>query len=612
MEIGQIPTVKNQILVRLELIQGYLLYRRVFNTEKMLSELEEEVGVHLSVESALGVRTKYQTKALPQLYLSVKRDSQELGLTAALDTHGTTKLPILLNLDDEVRLEKVKFEADEINETRELASVVQSLVLTTVFHIELSQPKDKLAHEELAPYLTALLSQSHGPWMVRVLALLMNIRLEASHRRTVERSLKQCEDIVHHINNSAVSADQRLSYCFAAGLLPIWKIECQLAALMLNLGLVKAALDIFLRLHQWEDVIVCYTTLQLRHKAAEIIQQEIDKHPTAKLYCLLGDATDDVSCYEKAWELSQHRSSRAQRHWGNYYFSKKEYEQSIEHLEQSLALNSLQDVVWLRLGFAALSLEKWELAARAYRRYTQIEPFGFESWNNLAKSYIKLQDKPRAHKVLQEALKCNFNNWKVWENFLIVSLDTGNFEDTLNAYSRLMELKGKYLDKEVLQILMPAIAADVPDAAGVGSARLKKKALTLLAQLGCQFLGEGVISELAAKLHGEQEQLPRALKLQQAYKVYTQSHISWTKDPKMCEKILTICKDLGEASLAAATAPFQPDDKSRILSQLSSARLTCQGCIRAASVEKWPECVELVTQLEALLEQLTEKLKQMM
>lgn len=76
--------------------------------------------------------------------------------------------------------------------------------------------------------------------------------------------------------------------------------------------MVKAALDIYLQLQLWEEVIACYTILELRHKvcrdlfdnifvaykiltlyfqAAEIIQQQIDVKPTVKLYCLLGDAT---------------------------------------------------------------------------------------------------------------------------------------------------------------------------------------------------------------------------------------------------------------------------------------------------------------------------------
>jgi hypothetical protein len=60
-----------------------------------------------------------------------------------------------------------------------------------------------------------------------------------------------------------------------------------------HLSLVKAALNVLLRLQQWEDVIVCYTTLQLQHKTTEIIQQVNDKEHTAKLYCLPSDATDN-------------------------------------------------------------------------------------------------------------------------------------------------------------------------------------------------------------------------------------------------------------------------------------------------------------------------------
>lgn len=59
-------------------------------------------------------------------------------------------------------------------------------------------------------------------------------------------------------------------------------------------------------------------------QAAEIIQQEISKKPTVKLWCLLGDATEDVSHYETAWRLSEEKSSRVQKHWGFHYFAKKD------------------------------------------------------------------------------------------------------------------------------------------------------------------------------------------------------------------------------------------------------------------------------------------------
>lgn len=42
------------------------------------------------------------------------------------------------------------------------------------------------------------------------------------------------------------------------------------------------------------------------------------------LWCLLGDVTGDVNHYETAWRLSEEKSSRVQRHWGFYYFTKKD------------------------------------------------------------------------------------------------------------------------------------------------------------------------------------------------------------------------------------------------------------------------------------------------
>lgn len=73
-------------------------------------------------------------------------------------------------------------------------------VLST--YIQRSQPKDKLAHEELEPYLTTLMYQEQGPWPIRISVLLENVIAEATHKRTVERSLKQCEEIVKLISKS--------------------------------------------------------------------------------------------------------------------------------------------------------------------------------------------------------------------------------------------------------------------------------------------------------------------------------------------------------------------------------------------------------------------------
>lgn len=517
-KLQEITNMRFRLLVQLEILSIFLHYRRVNKVEDMLKQLKESFHIDMIEEGALGLRTQWQQKALPQFHLLIRQTNNELGLLSS-DTHGSTKLTELIKLNDDTRLEMIKFLDDKQNELQQVSSTIQNLVLLSVRHLEVSQPKDKLADEEIQPYLRILLTQENGPWIVRLNALLMNIKLEANHRRTVERSLQQCEELVMMMNSKTekqATPLQRLSYVFSSLMDPRYKIETLLADLMVSLGLIKGALDVYLRVQNWEDVIACYTRLQLRHKAAEIIQQEIEKQPTVKLYCLLGDATDDISCYEKAWEFSGQRSGLAQRYWGNYFFAKHEYEKAIPHLQKSLEINSLQENLWLRLGYAALDLEKYELSASAYVRYTQLEPTGFEAWNNLAKCFIKLGNKKRAHKILQESLKCNYDNWKIWENYLLVCVDVGSFEDSLHAYNRLIELKEKYFDEEILKIIMKSIANDLIDSEGASASRLKKKALEMLAHLGSIHTNEGIVWELSAMLTSDP--LKKAEKLQKAHK----------------------------------------------------------------------------------------------
>ncbi|XP_026329520.1 tetratricopeptide repeat protein 27 isoform X2 [Hyposmocoma kahamanoa] len=450
-ELQNLSTKRLQILLCMEIAQAYLLYGRVQKVEEYLIKAREVAGLRLELIGILGKRTRFQQTALPQLALSSSLDT-ETSRPSAEESHSASELPLDVELHDDVRLNKIEYN-EKINQT-ELPSLEQTLCLLTIQYIQKSQPKDDLTTEELQPYIEAIVSQKSGPWSTRVAALLVRCKLEANHKRTVERAMLQCETIVN--DKKAVAPCSRLSYIWASGLQPAWTWRQQLADLYLSLGLVKAALEEYQILQLWEDVIVCYTCLQLRHKAAEVIRQQIDIQPTVKLYCLLGDATDDVSCYEKAWDFSEHKSSRAQRHWGNFLFDHKNYEECIPHYEKSVEINSIQESVWLRLGFAALMVENWDLSAKAYRRYTYLQPNSFEAWNNLAKVYVKQGDKNRAYRALMEALRFNYDNWKVtqkstrtvWKNNFNTSEQTGHMAIVCRYQSYLL-VKGSAVDESV-------------------------------------------------------------------------------------------------------------------------------------------------------------------
>ncbi|XP_022121980.2 tetratricopeptide repeat protein 27 [Pieris rapae] len=571
-----------QVLLYLEIAQAYVVYDRVEKVEEYLLKAKEMAGLKLELTGILGKRTKFQQEALPQLALTSELDSN-IERVSAEDSHGSSDLPHDVELQDDVRLNKIEFN-EKLSQAK-LPSLEQTLCLLTVQYLQKSQPKDALLEEELRPYIDAVLNQKSGPWASRVAALLIRCKLEGNHKRTVERAMLQCETIVNE--KAVVSTTNRLSYLWASGLPCAWTWRQQLADFYLSLGLVKAALEEYQKLQLWEDVIVCYTLLQLRHKAAEVIQQQIDMQPTVKLYCLLGDATDEVRWYDRAWEFSEHKSSRAQRHWGNFLFDRKRYDECIPHYEMSLQINAIQDHIWLRLGFAALTTEKWELAGKAYRRYTYLQPNTFEAWNNLAKVYMMQGEKERAYRALMEALRFNYDNWKLWTNVITVSLETDHFDDVIRGIHRTIDLQNKYEDVKVLALLVNEVIKERVDLDKESNERFRKRVQELFGRITSIHPNNGEIWQLYSYI--SPTYLLKAQRLLKTYGCIAQTG-KWANDPSTCKMVIDISMDMIEYSIKARQE-LSPEENGKILQadqQLSSARLTGQAVIRIIE-KQWPD-----------------------
>ena len=61
--------------------------------------------------------------------------------------------------------------------------------------------------------------------------------------------------------------------------------------MLVSLGLLKEALEVYQRLELWEEIIVCYQAVGRGGKAEEIIRHQLSLKETPIMWCLLGDVT---------------------------------------------------------------------------------------------------------------------------------------------------------------------------------------------------------------------------------------------------------------------------------------------------------------------------------
>lgn len=124
---------ESKVICLLEITSWQLHYKRVFTAKEKLQMAQQMLDVTISIEGKMGVRTKYQQKPLPQLMLRVDSPNGDVVDLPSIESPvAPVKLPALLQLDDDVRLERIRFVNEEDNLITRTKSIVQTLILATL------------------------------------------------------------------------------------------------------------------------------------------------------------------------------------------------------------------------------------------------------------------------------------------------------------------------------------------------------------------------------------------------------------------------------------------------------------------------------------------------
>ncbi|KIH58781.1 tetratricopeptide repeat protein [Ancylostoma duodenale] len=425
-------------------------------------------------------------------------------------------------------------------------------------------------HDIAQLVLNAIIRQRRC-WSVQAAALLVRCELERTRNRRVERACAQSELICKLMDGVDDETPEtvkmmRTDLMLASGLEPFWNAHVIHAETLRSLGCTAIsiilqpteALLIYEKLQMWDSVIDCFKQLGQLEKAEALIRKLLLERPNdSMLYCYLGDITMETSYYDKAIEISNDHNARARKSFGFLMLLRNQFDSAYEHLRRSLELQPIQ-----------------------------------------------------------EALKFNYEHPKVWENYLLLCVDTAQFEQAIKAFHRLLDLNKQQKDDEVLEIIARNVLRICDDADDEQSTA---DAATLKADLVKLFGRVSAVQSLSSKAwkayaslkrpkDGNVEEAEKYIQLLERALLADSNKPNWSKDLELCCSVLSSAIELATERLRVGSVKGGDaikQAKSRVRMSLKPlmtiAKKECSGQDPQNNEEKMVKVKELLEEADKLL-----------
>ncbi|OQV15910.1 Tetratricopeptide repeat protein 27 [Hypsibius exemplaris] len=592
-----------------------LYYSDLIKANEYLAEAKSHCRHSSLLTGILGKRTRFQEQEYAQLVVELQRAETVPEPASQI---GFSNFPVNVALDDDTLLKEAELTKDLPHTL--LADHEAAVLLVEGLVSRRKRARTTLQDEEHLAYIQLALHSSNC-YAIRSSALFDRSRLEGDKSRRTTRAMQQLEVLMMSFRDTTHDPILRAPFALAVNVPPSWKVEEALGFLLLQNGITNEAINIFTSLELWEDVIECYQRVGQKVKAEDLIMKELAKEETAVMWCRLGDIREDVACYDKAWELSQHRSARSRRDLGRLLLRRQDYQGAADALRQGLDINAIDAGAWFSMGYCQLKLGEFGQAELSLRRCVNLDPDNALAWNNLGSIALRGQDYNKAYRILQDSIKADYDNWNVWDNYQNACLKVKDFEEEIKACYRLLELKGR-LNVDSLGLLVAAVIDGVADIHGVSAARLLPKVKELFGAMSVKLTDNSKVWYLYGKLNASE--LERAadetarkevlqavvMKLQRSFRCAVKE-TDWEREDYSLINTLNVAKELGNYQRLLIAAETDDTEQRSVRSScrvmldsvISRVEKSCTN-FATGSLAVSEEAASLLTDIRAMRAQL--------
>jgi tetratricopeptide (TPR) repeat protein len=179
-----------------------------------------------------------------------------------------------------------------------------------------------------------------------------------------------------------------------------------------------------------------------------------------------------------------------------------------------------------------------------------------------------------AFRCLKEAIKVNYEAANIWENYLFVSVDVGEFGEAIRAMERIFtiriekqSLKESAVDEQVLEIIVTAVNQNVQDANGQPCSVYAKKLYNLLELITSKYASHTLFLICALFYKGQSDHV-------KSLDYYTKAYRHTLHNPEIMESA-TAFNELARTTLMLADAYYEFRNETHIPRMGSEPTLVC-------------------------------------